>query len=335
LVDEDAPIVDEEGTLGDPTDSGEGTSDDTAESSTAPAELSGESDPNADLTGEAESEEAPTARPAPKKGSAEERIVELNDTLEGTKIFAKHMQEQYRATVAELERIKAGGKPAQAQTAAAVAPPVEEDAPMPDLADPDIAFDNDKYRTKMAKWIDDRAEQKLRALKRADEAAQRRRKVETEIEEFAKATPDYKKVVTENPVLAANQLSPEAASAVVQSGFAGRLLYEFGKDPALAVRTAKQSPLQQVVTVGEILAKVKAESASKSKQGNGSKPNAQSGQQKSITKAPPPPSPTRAAGRAVTREITDPNMSVEEFARQHRLAKDSARKQSRQLRGLN
>src|SRR5271165_1675622 len=42
LVDEDAPIVDKDGTLGDPTYWGEGTSDENADSSTAPADLSGE-----------------------------------------------------------------------------------------------------------------------------------------------------------------------------------------------------------------------------------------------------------------------------------------------------
>src|SRR5580658_7036220 len=92
LVDDDAPIVDEDGTLGDPTDSGEGTSDDEADPSTAAVDLGDETDPNADLTGEGDEGEASSARPAPKKGSAEERIVELNDLLEGTKIFGKHMQ---------------------------------------------------------------------------------------------------------------------------------------------------------------------------------------------------------------------------------------------------
>src|SRR5271155_5877437 len=68
LVDEDTPVVDEYGTLGDQTDSGEGTSDEDAGSSTAAVDLSDETDPNTDLTGEVEEVEAPPARPAPKKG---------------------------------------------------------------------------------------------------------------------------------------------------------------------------------------------------------------------------------------------------------------------------
>jgi hypothetical protein len=338
LVDEDAPIVDEDGTLGDPTDSGEGTSDEEADPSTATVELSDDTDPNTDLTGEADDVEASRARPAPKKGSAEERIVELNDLLEGTKIFGKHMQGQLKDALSELERLKGGGKPTAAQTAAAAAPPVVEDEPMPDLADADIAFDNDKYRAKMQKWSRDQAKiaarDMIREMTGQSEAQARRTQVEAKIETFAKAHPDYKKVVSENPVLAANQLCPDAGIAVAQSEHTARLLYEFGKDPALAVRTAKQSPAQQLITIGRMIGDIERETASGSKQ-NGSKPNAQQGQKKSTTQAPPPPTPTKGGGRAQSRDPVDPNMSMEEFARQHRGSKQSARENARKGRGLN
>jgi len=340
LVDEDAPIVDEDGTLGDQTDSGAGTSDEDADSSTAAVELSDETDPNGDLTGDADDVEASPARPAPKKGSAEERIVELNDLLEGTKIFGKHMQSQLKDALSELERLKGGGKPTAEQTAAAAAPHADEDEPMPDLADEDIAFDNDKYRVKMQKWTKNQIKigtrEAVREMTGQDEAVKRRQAVEAKIEVFAKAHPDYKKVVTENPVLAQNQLAPDAGIAVAQSEHTARLLYEFGKDPALAVRTAKQSPAQQCITIGKMIAKIEAEAApaSGSKQ-NGSKPDAKPGQKKSITTAPPPPTPTKGGGRAQTRDPLDPNMSMEEFARQHRGSKQSAREQVRKMRGLN
>jgi hypothetical protein len=343
LVDEDAPIVDEDGTLGDPTDSGEGTSDEDADSSTASVDLSDDTDPNTDLTGEQGEEEAAPARPAPKKGSAEERIVELNDLLEGTKIFGKHMQTQLKDALSELERLKGGGTPTAAQTSAAAAPPVIEDEPMPDLSDTDIAFDNDKYRAKMQKWSRDQAKIAAREIVRemtgADDVAKRRAAVEEKIEKFAKAHPDYKAVVSENPVLAANQLAPDAGIAVAQSEHTARLLYKFGKDTALAIRTARQSPAQQLITIGKMIAEIESEdrvNASKAKQnGNGSKPDAQPGQKKSITKAPPPPTPTKGGGRAQSRDPVDPNMSMEEFARQHRGSKQSARENARRMRGLN
>lgn len=343
LVNDDALIVDEDGTLGDPTDSGEGTSDEGADSSTASADLSGESDPNTDLTSEQGDEEAtPNARPAPKKGSAEERIVELNDLLEGTKIFGKHMQTQLKDALSELERLKGGGLPTATQAIAAQAPPVVEDEPMPDLADSDIAFDNDKYRAKMQKWSRDQAKIAAREIVRemtgADEAQKRRAAVEEKIEKFAKAHPDYKAVVSENPVLAAHQLAPDAGIAVAQSEFTGRLLYKFGKDTALAIRTAKQSPAQQLMTIGKMIRDIENEDrvSSKSKQnGNGSQPDAQLGQKKSITQAPPPPRTTPAGGRSNERDIVDPNMSMDEFARRHRGSKQSIRETARKMRGLN
>jgi hypothetical protein len=338
LVDDDTPIVDEDGTLGDQTDSGEGTSDENADTSTASVDLSDDTDPNTDLTGERGDVEAAPARPAPKKGSAEERIVELNDLLEGTKIFGKHMQSQLKDALSELERLKGGGKPTAEQTTAAAAPPVVEDEPMPDLADADIAFDNDKYRAKMQKWSKDQAKIAAREIVRemsgADEAQRRRAVVEKKIEDFAKTHKDYTAVVTNNPVLAANQLHPEAGIAVAQSDHVARLLYEFGKDTALAIRTAKQSPAQQCITIGKMIAKIEAETTSGSKQ-NGSKPDAQTGQKKSITQAPPPMRATTAGGRANERDIVDPNMSMEEFARRHRGSKQSARDTARKGRGLN
>jgi hypothetical protein len=334
---DDAPIVDEDGTLGDQTESGEGTSDEDADTSTATADLSGESDPNTDLTGEQTDEEASRARPAPKKGSAEERIVELNDLLEGTKIFGKHMQTQYKDALSEIERLKNGGQPTAAQVAAAAAPPVVKDEPMPDLSDEDIAFDNDKYRAKMQKWTKNQATIAAREIVRemtgANESNKRRAIVEKRIEEFAKTHKDYSAVVTNNPVLTANQLCPDAGIAVAQSEHVARLLYDFGKDTALAVRTAKQSPSQQCVTIGKMIAKIEAEAASGSRQ-NSSKPNAQQGQKKSITQATPPPRAVPAGGRAAGRDIQDPNMTVEDFARQHRMGKQSARENSRKLRGL-
>ncbi len=340
-VDDDAPVVDEDGTLGDQTDSGEGTSDENADTSTASADLSGESDPNADLTGDTTDVEASTVRPAPKKGSAEERIVELNDLLEGTKIFGKHMQGQLKDALSELERLKGGGTPTAAQTASAAAPQVEKDEPMPDLADADIAFDNDKYRAKMQKWTKDQAaisaRQIVREMVGASEAKKQNAIVDEKVKEFSKTHPDYKKVVSENPILAANQLCPDAGIAVIRSPYTARLLYMFGKDTALAIRTAKQSPAEQLLTVGEMIAEIKFEDrTSKSKQnGNGSKPDAQNGQKKSISKAPPPPTPTRGGGRAVERDVVDPGMSMEEFARRHRAGNQSAREAARRGRGLN
>jgi hypothetical protein len=207
---------------------------------------------------------------------------------------------------------------------------------MPDLADPDIAFDNDKYRAKMQKWTKSQAviaaREIVREMSGQNEAVQRRAVVEKRIAEFAKTHKDYEAVVTKNPVLAQNQLCTDAGIAVAQSEHVGRILYEFGKDSALAIRTAKQSPAQQCITIGKLIAKIEAEGTTSK---NSSRPDAQTGQKKSITKAPPPPTPTTGGGRVAGRDVVDPNMSMEEFARRHRGSKQSARETARKGRGLN
>ena len=340
VSDDDSPVViDEDGNLGDPTVSGEGTSDDLTGSSSVTADPSGEPDPNTDLTGEPAAEEEAPTQPAPKKGSAAERIVELADLMEGYKVFGKHMQDQLMEANRELARLRGGGTPAPEAAAPAVAPPVEEvDEPMPDLSDEDIAFDNDKYRAKMAKWTKAQAKAAARAAVRevtgVDAARRLESEIETKIKAYEKEHPDFKAVVTDNPVLAANKLAPEAGLIVAQSEHTADLLYRFGKDAGLAVRIARQSPTQQLVTIGRMIGEIEASQSSK-KNGAAPQPGAKPGKQKSITQAPPPPRPTPAAGRPASRDVTDPSMNMDEFARRHRESKQSGRAQARKQRGLD
>jgi hypothetical protein len=333
-ITDDAPIVDEEGTLGDPTDSGEGTSDETVDSSTTTDDPSVESEPNADLTGEPTEDEV---APAPKKGSAAERIVELNDLTEGYKVFGRHMQEQLKDALSEIERMKGGST----RAVPVVAQVVEKDEPMPDMGDPDVAFDNDKYRVKMAKWVKDQgrieARRALREEQGATTAARVRNDVESKCEEFAKDHKDFKTVVTDNPVLAQNQLSPDAGIAVAQSEHTAELLYRFGKDPGMAIRVARQSPGQQCVTIGKMIAQIESEKTAKKATVKSAtpQPGAKPGAKKSTTQAPPPPRPIAGGGRATARDVLDPNMSMDDFARQHRGGRQAERAQNRKQRGLS
>lgn len=328
LVD-DSPVVDEDGTLGDPTDSGEGTSEDVnpEDSSDSAVDPGDETDPNVDLTGEEE--------PAkPKKGSAAERIVEVLDLAEGYKEYGKLKDSENQELRARLAALEGKGAPA----AAAPPPPVEDEA-MPDMADPDVAFDNDKYRAKMQKWVDKRteaaAERAVRRVTGADAASKVMQQVEAKAEIFAKDHADFDKVVRKNPVLAQNPLGPDAGAIISESDHTAELLYRFGKDPGLAIRTARMSPRQQVMQVTNMIRDIEDEKRAS----GGKKPTPQGGakpaQKKSITQAPPPPRPTAGGGRPAPRESTDPNMSMDEFARQHRAGKQSAREAARKGRGLN
>jgi hypothetical protein len=333
LVD-DAPVVDE-GQLGDPTDSGEGTSDETSASSTETVDPSDESAPNADLV-ETPTEEV-EAEPAPKKGSAAERIVEVLDLMEGYKIYGKAKDEQVKELQVELERLRAQ------TTAAAPAPaPVveEKDEPMPTMGDKDVNYDDDLYREKMTKWVKTQGRIEARRELRAAAASQAQQSVNASVEAkvaaFEKDHPDFATKVRNNVVLRSHQLHPFAGRLVSKSEYTADLLYAFGSDTAMAVRVAQMDPEDQISAINDMITKIKAEKAEKKATVKttptqaGAKPAA-----KSITKAPPPPRATPAAGRPASRDVQDPAMGMDEFARQHRANKESARTQNRKLRGLN
>lgn len=341
----DDPIVDEDGTLGDPTDSGDGTSDELSDSSTDLVGHGDDADPNADLTGEALVEDE--GEPAPAKGSARERIVELNDRLEGTTIFAKSMQEQAKALAEQnaILRGQLGGAPA----VVAPAPRVESDDPglMPDMSDEDVQFDNDKYREKMSKWSKANARAEARAIVRemtgVSEAQRLLTDVNSKVETYAKEHPEFAEVVTNNATLKANQLAPIAGLRVAKSPYTAEILMHFGNDTDYAVRVAKMPPDEQLMELGEIIAEIKAsKKAAKtnggnpppSRPGNPARPAGAQPVRKSFTNAPPPPRPTPAGGRPASRDVLDPNMSMTDFVNQHRQGNQSARQANRKARGL-
>jgi hypothetical protein len=329
LVD-DAPVIDE-GELGDPTDSGEGTSDEQSEESSASAVDPGnEPEPNADLTGEQQTEEEAAVRQAPKKGSAAERIVEVLDLADGYKEYGKLKAAEVTDLRAELERLKTPFKASPAAVSLG-------DKPMPRMEDEDVNFDADKLQAKTEKWIDARAEVAAdRALERRTgqtETQKLRSEIDAKMDTFAKTHDDFESVVKKNKVLHANQLAPQAAGMVGRSEYTADLVYRFGKDLDLAVRAAKADPVQQMLIVADMIADIKAE-----KKAAGTKtpqPGAKPGATKSITKAPPPPRPTQAGGRAAVRDPLDPSVSMDDFARQHRDRTQAARAQNRKQRGLN
>jgi hypothetical protein len=320
----------------------DGTSDDNADSSTASAGPSGESDSD---EGDGSTQ---VEKPAPKKGSAAARIQELLDLTEGYKEFGALKIQELREAQAEIARLKGGGTVAPVKT---VESEVNvENEPMPDLTDPDVNFDTDKLRVKTEKWVKAQVKSGVKTavseITGITEAEKLRVDVETKIGIFKAAHADYDDVVTKNAKLnkRENQFGPDASLAIARSPLAADIIYYFGKHTDLAVSTAKQSPAEQLLAVGEVVAKIKADKAAKaSKQGNpipnnqGNEktvPDAKSGKQKSLTQAPPPPSPTRAGGRAQPRDVQDPTLSMDDFAKRHREEKQLKRESARKARGL-
>jgi hypothetical protein len=353
--DEADPSGTDEGNSEDQSVTGDdGTSDENADSSTASADPSGDSDSDEGTNSEGEGTNAPNQR-APKKGSAAERIQELLDLVEGYKEFGTLKIQELREAQAEIARIKGGGT--VTSVPAAESKPVAgiENDPMPDMSDADVNFDTDKLRAKTQKWIQAQVKSGVKTaiaeFKGSSESEVLKTAVDSKISKFSETHDDWKKTVADNQTLIKNQLGPDAAITIAKSPFTAEILYHFGKNPDLAVSTAKLSAAEQILVVGEVVAKIKADKAAEAAatnaggntnkgnskpnaQGNGKTvPGAQPGKQKSLTQAPPPPSPTRAGGRAQPRDILDPQMSMDEFARRHREEKQAKRQANRQAQG--
>ena len=322
---------------------GEGTSDDTADSSTASDEPSVDSETSGKGEETAASEEA-AATPPPKKGSAAARIQELLDLTEGYKLYGKQRDTQLAEAQAEIARLRKepGTPPSETSRSAATQP--QKDEPMPRLEDPDINFDTDKLETRMRNWI--RSEAAKAAAPAAAEviktnnlsAEQQRVAAEfnARLETFAKAHPDFETVVLKNPVLNANQLSKEASAVMVKSPLSADLMYYFGTNPDEAVRVAKLPPEEQLVEMGSLIAQVRVAKVSGQPTPQGKTPvaGAKPAAKKSLSQAPPPPSPTKGGGRAQERDLTDPSVSMDDFARRHREGKQSRRlEHQRVMRG--
>ena len=320
VISEDQPVA------------GDGTSDSTEDQSTSTDDPGVDSETvsnDDDLVGE-------PIKPAPKKGSAAERIVEVLDLAEGYKEYGKLKEKQVAELQAELEQLRTGRATPAADSipaAADAAAPVKA-GPMPKISDPDINYDEEKFEQRMASWIDARAEQsvasRIQKTSAQQEQARLRESVNAKVAIYAAEHPDFETVALKNPVLAKNQLAEVASLAIARSPHTAEILHAFGKDTDMAVRTAKLAPADQLLEVGRIIGEIERAKA----EGKNPQPGAKPGAKKSITQAPPPPKATPAAGRAQARDVLDPGMGMDEFARQHRTAKQADRLQARKMRGL-
>jgi hypothetical protein len=189
----------------------------------------------------------------------------------------------------------------------------------------------------MAAWVKAQGRIEARRELRAAAEAQSRNSVnasiETKIAAFAKDHSDFDQKVRTNKTLAAHQLHPFAGRLVAKSEYTADLLYQFGGDTAMAVRVAQMDPEDQISHINDMIAKIKATKKANVKTST-TPAGAQPGQKKSITQAPPPPRATPAGGRPAAKNILDPSMGMDEFARQHRQGKQSARAEARKGRGL-
>lgn len=227
-------------------------------------------------------EPAPVSANEEPKGSARERI---EDLVAQRKALEKYIE--YRES--------AWNQPTAAKEAPVAA--VAEGAPTLESCQ----FDTDKWTKAMNAWtssqIQSGIKQALQSEKQTATVEDQKAKFEQRMESFAKTTPDVKTVLG-NPSLP--QLSPGAAALVVASDLGPQILYHLGKNPAVAARIARQSPIEQGAAIGRLEAELKV-------------PNPQ----KKLSNAPPPPTPNKGADAPT---LDDTKMSVADFVKKERAA---------------
>lgn len=319
-----------------PAASGDGTLDATGDSSTPIVEPANEAELEEEVVVAAEGETPPAAPAKPAKGSAQERIQELVDERDGYKDFGKFATAEVQRLRAEVETLRTG-KPA---TPAGAAPkPPAALGPKPQLSDPAINYDPDLLAKKEEEWfqraIAEGVRNELQRNSGQQTAVQIAETFTTRVEEFKVTHKDWE-LKTKNPALP--KLAPASQLVLAKSELGPDILYHLANDLGLAQRVAKLPPEEQVMRLGEIKAELAL--AAKSKVPAGGKapatpaPGAKPGAKKSVSQAPPPPSPTPAGGRASDIQETDPSLDMDEFARKHREGKQAARENARKARGL-
>jgi hypothetical protein len=182
-------------------------------------------------------------------------------------------------------------------------PPIAgADDPMPDLSDEDVGYDNDKYREKMGRWVKTQgrleARRELREEENRNLAQKVHQSVETKIAAFEKDHPDFATKVRTNKVLATHQLHPDAGQIVARSRYTAELLYRFGTDTDLAIRTAGMNSAQQGAVIDRLITEIEAEKAK----------TAPKGGQKTLTRKSPSTRDEQLSGKS----------SMDEIARQSR-----------------
>jgi hypothetical protein len=217
---------------------------------------------------------------------------------------------------AELQEAKA--KELEAAVAAKPAPPavaqtVSSDKP-PKLED--FNYDMDAFNAAHEKWIDERVAKTVQAELTKTQAATEQAKITAAFVEREAASraahPDYDAVTMKNPLFP--KFQPGATKVLVRSELGTEVAYELGKNPALAAKFEKLDEAGQIATIGRIEGTIEARKASPAA--------AKTPPKKTVTKAPPPPTPLSGSKGA---QKGPESMSMQEFVEHERQQKAAAR----------
>ena len=256
------------------------------------------------------------------RSRAQERIEELVAERNALRRYGEYLLAQVEAS---RKGAPAGEQPASQP---AVNETKQDDDPAPTLERAE--FDPVKLSKMQNEWIQKQvAKQVQNALKEVEvrQSVQATHKAFAEkTAEFRKTAPDFDLVVS-NPSLPS--LAPEAARALVEADSGPAIVYHLAKNPDLAVRISKLSPVSQAAAIGRIeeqLSRAKTETTSTSKE-----PSKQTAPAKkpAVTQAPPPPKPVQASA---PHKKDASIMSMDEWVSNERARKIQEKKTRQEMR---
>lgn len=323
VADEATPATD--GADADVTADGESSADETVDGDTATP-----------------SGETSAATEAPK-GSARARIMELVDQRDAYKKFGSVAEQRIADLQSRLDAAE-GKKPAAvAETPVAVTPTADDD-PAPSPEDPDIQYDPVKLQQKNAAWLKRQVASGVKAGvaealntdKTATAQVVARQAFDKRVEAF-EATPegkDFRALVgnKELPTL----LLP-ARQLIGRDDMGPAILHAIASDLAAAKELAAQPVEVQIMRIGEIKAELKLKAkaapaaAATTTAAAVTRPVVKP---KTVTSAPPPPTRVPGGSATQTRSLSDPSLSMDEFVRLDREARNAERAAKRAQRGL-
>jgi hypothetical protein len=250
-----------------------------------------------------------------------DRFQEVVDERNSLRKYGEHLL----ATISELK--KGGTQPTTATeaTPAEPAPSAATDDPPPTLEQ--FQYDPVKFSKATSEWLAKTVDKRVQTAVQNVQAQQTEQAIratfESRAEAFAKTHPDFA-VVIKNPDLPA--LHGDVAAKVLRSEHGAAITYHLAKNPDVATRVAKMSRDDQMAAFGRLEAQVSAPTAAPAAPAKPASPK-----QKSVTQAPPPPTPT-PGGSVVAPKRTE-EMSMDEWVAHDRAQKIAERQRIAQLRG--
>lgn len=284
--------------------SDDGTSGATEDSPTPPAESDSETPTSEQGDGK------PRAR-----GTAQERIEELVTERNAYRKYGEHLL----ATIEELK----GAKPAATTAAPAAATTADSNDEPPTLEQ--HKFDPVEFSKAQSKWLKDQVAKTVAATLAAERGQQDSTAAHAKfIEREAvsrKAHSDFDIMTSKNPNFP--KFATKASNLIVRSEFGPEIAYEIGKNPGLGARIEKMDADSQIAAIGRIEGTIAARVAAPSA------PAKPVPAKKTVTKAPPPPTPVRGSSNP-QKQINE--MSMDEFVAHERSQKLAKREQNLKIR---